>query len=367
MMVARSTEGWPPTTAANAPSVASARTAAIGGGHAREPQQEEGRARHQRHVEAGDGEDVIDAGPTEVSEHGRGKLAALPDEEALEEGARDRRQMGLDHARGSRAGSGATMGPGAARQALHALRPRGQEVARGPRLGDSRAPAPGLRNGSSRRTSPVTRTWSPGRQGRTRPVDRERGACPPPVGPARRQRGGARGAPVSAAPRSRGRRRRTLRGSPGRGGRREAAGTGRAAPRGPTRPGRRARPPPRWRPRARAHAEGDEERAAGTTPTTRTQVGGSIARPSHTPAANATASGRSGALTAEGVRRIPREAPGRRCPRETVRARRRAAAGGLSRRNPAKRPRAGRLDRSVGLHGARRRRAPRRSARPSPS
>ena len=163
MMVARSTEGWPPTTAANATSVASARPAASGVGQAEEAEDEERRAGDERDVEARDREDVEDPRLPEVGEQGRRELAALADEEALEEGAGDRRQVGLDRAvdaeprpepPGERHGG----------QALDGPRARGRDVARRPPRG-ARCSVPGFRNGASARTSPVTRTRSPGSTG----------------------------------------------------------------------------------------------------------------------------------------------------------------------------------------------------------
>jgi hypothetical protein len=103
-----------------------------GRGHPREPQEQERRARHERHVEAGDREDVVDTGLPEIRQQRGRQLAPLPDEETFEERPRDRRQMRLDHPVDPEPGP-EPPGQWDLRQTLHALGPRGQEVARGPR------------------------------------------------------------------------------------------------------------------------------------------------------------------------------------------------------------------------------------------
>ena len=108
-----------------------------GRGEAREPEQEKGRARDQRDVEAGDGEHVVDARAAEVRQQGGRELTALADEETLEERARHGRQVGLDDGMDPEPGP-EPPGQGGGRQALHARRARGCEVARGAWPGSSR-------------------------------------------------------------------------------------------------------------------------------------------------------------------------------------------------------------------------------------
>src|SRR5262249_45442256 len=108
-----------------------------GSGKAHQPEEEKGRPRDERDVEAGDRQHVIDARAAEVRQQGWRQLPALSDKKALEQGTGDGLQMGHDDA-GDPDPDPEPPRDGEGREALDAAAAGGREVTRGSRAADAR-------------------------------------------------------------------------------------------------------------------------------------------------------------------------------------------------------------------------------------